>query len=311
MTTHTAFKTLVTIVCFTSIAAGEIEIKETNKALTAFASGKPVLSYHIETVTPPNELDPIYSRSGFIHPLHSPSGKVLTDAFPIGHVHQHAVFNAWTRATFKHEVVDFWNQHQKLGTVRHKQVSEVANDSFRVTLEQISLKKGAAIDEAWNVRVSEEDGVFIIDIEIEQQCATTEEIYLHPYHYGGFGFRGSAHWNADDITHFETPMEILTSDGKRDRVTANHTTPDWIAVFGRINGEEAGFAVLDHPSNFRYPQPIRIHQKMPYFVFSPVVKGSFILKPGFSYRSKYRIITFDGAADAELIKSWHKSYSDL
>lgn len=209
MTTTTALKTLLTIVCFASIAAGKVEIKETDKVLTAFASGKPVLSYHIETVVPPNDLDPIYSRSGFIHPLHSPSGKVLTDAFPIGHVHQHAVFNAWTRATFKHEVVDFWNQHKKLGTVRHKQVSNMATDSFSVNLEQISLKKGAAIDEAWTVRVSEETGIFIIDIEIEQRCATSEEIYLHPYHYGGFGFRGSASWSAEDKENFESPMEIL------------------------------------------------------------------------------------------------------
>lgn len=311
MKSTTALTTLLASFYIVSIASAAIEIRQTGKTIDAFASGKPVLTYHIGTVAPPDGLDPVYSRSGFIHPLHSPSGKILTDAFPIGHVHQHAVFNAWTRATFKHEVVDFWNQHQKLGTVRHQEVSTVTDDSFSVTLEQISLRKGAAIDETWDVRVSEETGIFIIDIEIEQRCATNEEIYLHPYHYGGFGLRGSAHWNEDDSTHFESPMKVITGAGVTDVAESNHTTPRWIAAYGPIKGEPAGFVVMDHPSNFRAPQPVRVHPKMPYFVFSPVVKGSFILKPGMSYQSRYRILTFDGEPDAELVQNWYQGYSKL
>lgn len=309
MKTAATLKTLLIGLCLTPIASADIEIKRTEKALEAFASGKPVLTYHIATVAAPEGMDPIYSRSGFIHPLRSPSGKILTDAFPIGHVHQHAVFSAWTQATFKHQVVDFWNQHKKLGTAQHENVGNTTPDSFQVFLKQISHQKGAAIDESWTVSIEEQPNSFIVDIAIEQKCATADEVYLHPYHYGGFGLRGSAHWNEDDQTHFESPMKVLTGDGVKDIAESNHTTPRWIATYGPIDGATAGFVVMDHPSNFRFPQPVRVHPKMPYLVFSPVVKGSFILKPGLSYQSKYRIVTFDGEPDAERIQSWYENFS--
>ncbi|MDG2168422.1 MAG: PmoA family protein [Opitutales bacterium] len=70
----------------------EVSFEKTDGQLTYFATENPVLSYQTNTVQPPEGMDKIYARSGFIHPLYSPSGKVLTDPFPIGHVHQHAVF---------------------------------------------------------------------------------------------------------------------------------------------------------------------------------------------------------------------------
>ncbi len=288
--------------------AAQVAIKELNGKIVATVSGKPVIEYQAETAAPPVGVDPIYARSGFIHPLYSPSGKKLTNAFPTGHVHQHAVFNAWTKATFDHEVVDFWNQHRKLGTVEHKKIISLAAPSFETALQQISRSKGPAIDERWHVSVQESRDPFIVDIKIEQQCATRNEVYLHPYHYGGFGLRGSAHWNAEDESHYEGSMMVLTGDGIRDVEESNHTTPRWVAVYGTIDGETAGFVVMDHPSNFRYPQPVRIHPKMPYFVFSPVVKGSFIIKPGLSYNARYRIATFDGEPDPQKIEGWYQEY---
>ena len=171
------------------------------------------------------------------------------------------------------------------------------------------MKTGPAIDEEWEVKVRDSEDPFIIDIEIEQKCATADEVYLHPYHYGGFAFRGSGHWSPEDEAHFEGSMKILTGEGITNIEDSNHTSPGWIAVYGKIDGKEAGFVVMDHPSNFRYPQPVRVHPKMPYFVFTPVVKGSFILRPGLIYESDYRIVTFDGEPDAETIKGWYETFT--
>ncbi|MCZ6674607.1 MAG: PmoA family protein [Verrucomicrobia bacterium] len=284
----------------TRVEEGTIEIS---------VSGMPVLTYHAKTVVPPEGMDEVYARSGFIHPIYSPSGKVLTDDFPIGHVHQHALFSAWTRATFKHEMVDFWNQAGGIGLVEHVKIKEVKKASFEVELQQISKKQGPAIREEWEVSVIDSSDPFIIDLEIEQACATNDEVYLHPYHYGGFAFRGSAHWSEEDEAHYEGSMKVLTEEGITDVEKSNHTRPRWIAVHGLIDGEESGLVIMDHPSNFRHPQPIRVHPKMPYFVFSPVVEGSFILKPGFTYTTRFRIVTFDGEPDAKRIEKWYKDFS--
>ena len=300
---------VLTSIVFGSLPlAAQVSSTTTDKAVHIFVDNNPVLSYNTETVRPPNGMEEIYERSGFIHPLYSPLGKVLTDAFPIGHVHQHAIFNAWTRTTFKHEVVDFWNQHGGTGNVKHTRLGTVKDDSFEANLQQISLKQGPALNEEWEIKVRDSDDPFIIDFEIEQECATENEVYLHPYHYGGFGFRGSGHWSPEDEAHYEGSMKVLTGEGISSIEESNHTHPKWIAVYGTIDKAEAGFVVMDHPSNFRYPQPVRVHPKMPYFVFSPVIDGSFIIKPGFTYQAKYRIVTFDGEPDTEKIEAWYKDF---
>jgi hypothetical protein len=292
----------------TSVHA-DVATKAEDGKIEISVSGKPVLTYHTETVAPPEGMDKVYARSGFIHPIHSPSGKVLTDGFPVGHVHQHALFSAWTRATFKHEVVDFWNQHGGTGSGEHVNIGTVGEASFEVDLQQFSHRNGPAIKEQWVVSVKDSGDPFVIDIEIEQECATDEEVYLHPYHYGGFGLRGSSHWNGEDEGHYEGAMIVLTSDGITNIEESNHTRPRWIAVYGPIDGTDSGLVIMNRPSSFRHPQPVRVHPRMPYFVFSPVVEGSFILKPGMTYNANYRIVTFDGAPDAERIEKWYEEYA--
>ena len=80
----------------------------------------------------------------------------------------------------------------------------------------------------------------------------------------------------------------------------------WCYIGGKIPGEDGksttgGLAILSHPSNFRSPQPVRIHPDMPYFTFSPQELGEFKIEPGTPYVSRYRIVTTDGAADKELL----------
>ena len=116
----------------------DVQTSTGNGTIEISVSGKPVLTYHTETVNPPEGMDKIYARSGFIHPIFSPSGKVLTDDFPVGHVHQHALFSAWTRATVKHEVVDFWNQHGGTGSSEHVAIGALGDSSFETELQQVS-----------------------------------------------------------------------------------------------------------------------------------------------------------------------------
>ena len=305
---RTAFTTAQLVLLCLPLTA-KVTSKLTDDTITMHVSGKPVLTYNLETVTPPDGLDKIYARSGFIHPIYSPTGKILTDPFPIGHVHQHALFNAWTRATYKHEVVDFWNQRGELGNVKHVDLGPVNQDSFEANLLQYSLEQGPALNERWTVTVQDSGNPLIFDLEIEQSCATSDEVYLHAYHYGGFAFRGSAHWSSEDEAHYEESMQILTGEGKRSIKKSNHTRPRWVAVYGSIDGDPSGLVIMDHPSNFRFPQPVRVHPRMPYFVFSPVVEGSFIIKPGLNYKAKYRIATFDGKPNAKSIEEWYTAFA--
>ena len=135
-------------------------------------------------------------------------------------------------------------------------------------------------------------------------------MHLLDYHYGGFTFRGRSIWSKADKEAFESPLKILTNSGETDLETANLTRCRWFAAYGEIDGRLAGIVIFNHPSSFRYPQPVRIHPEMPYFVFTPVALGGFDITADQPYQAKYRIITFDGAPDATTIEALFQQYAE-
>ena len=255
-----------------------VTIRKSNGKIEAWAGQRPVLVYNTATVMPPQGQPEHYQRSGFIHPLYSPQGTVLTDDFPVGHTHQHGMFFAWTKTTFHGDHVDFWNQHKGTGTVRHVEILETASglDSglFKVRQHEVSLEHGPALeDTSTSFKILNRKDPFEIEIEIEQKCLTETPVVMEEYHYGGFAIRGTALWNDEAGDLFKSPMNILTREGKN-KAGSNHTRPGWIAAWGPAVNGLAGIAILDHPDNLRYPQPVRVHPRMPYFVFSPPSAGA-------------------------------------
>jgi hypothetical protein len=270
------------------------------------ALGKPVLFYHTKEAIPPPDSPAYYKRSGFIHPLYSPSGLVLTDDFPAGHAHQHGIFMTWVNTTFKSSPVDFWNQHNKTGTVEH--VSVIKKESGPVfgqlitKLRHKSHVHGAIIEEQWTITVYALKDYFIFDLASEQKNIASDTLHINKYHYGGLAFRGSKQWNSHDTANYKNKWTILTSEGHNDS-TANHTHAGWVDASGKIDGNEAGVTIIGSHNNFRYPQAIRVHPDMPYWCYAPMVDGAFTLDPGQSYRSNYRFFVHEGTAEQGMIES--------
>jgi Methane oxygenase PmoA len=143
----------------------------------------------------------------------------------------------------------------------------------------------------------------VIDLVSTQRCAGTSALSLPQYHYGGLGFRGRREWDGKDNTFF------LTSEGK-DRSNGHGTRARWCHISGAVDGQRAGLAMLDHPGNFRAPQPMRIHPTEPFFCYAPSQLGDWEIVPERPYVSRYRLIAFDGAPEpAELDRLWN-DYAD-
>ncbi|PPK87138.1 methane monooxygenase PmoA-like [Neolewinella xylanilytica] len=313
-----AVKGLAIIAFFWWAACGSARNKDriTLSALedevTIRIDGRPVLRYAITPQLPhyrfPDSLPAYYIRSGFIHPVYSPAGRIVTDDFPVGHTHQHGIFTAWTSTTFRGDHVDFWNQHQGTGTVRHVELLETFDSAsvvgFRARLEQVSLQHGPVLSEDWRVRVYDNAAPYVWDLRSEQTNVSGDTLYLDRYTYGGLGLRGSAEWNESDTAAFTGPARFLTDEGLN-RAAANHTRPEWTAIYGDLvvkdGGGTSGVAVFPHPADFRGPQFVRVHPDMPYLSVTPVVEQGFPLAPGETYLARYRFVVFDGApADIDL-----------
>jgi len=290
-----------------------VTINKQQNGLLVKVKNKPVFFYHIQEAMPPPDSPAYYRRSGFIHPLYSPSGKILTDDFPAGHVHQHGIFMAWTNTTFKKSFVDFWNQHSKKGTVEHIQTLEIAEGplvtQLKTSLRHKSHEHGEVLKEKWTITIYPLQDYFLFDLESEQQNTTTDTLYLNNYHYGGLAFRGSRQWNPDDIKNYKGSWSILTSEGIKDS-SANHTHARWVDASGKIDESIAGATVFNHPANFRYPQAIRVHPQMPYWTYAPVADGAFYIAPGQFYRSKFRYYVHDEQVKPEIIEKLYEAWAN-
>ena len=252
-------------------------------------------------------IDPLYRRAGYIHPLKTLKGRLVTDELPPDHLHQNGVFSAWTRAVFDGRKVDFWNLKDETGrvdvlTLDHAWEGPV-NTGFVARNQFIDLTTGTPIPvliETWTVRAYapdlRDDGIWYLDLRLDQVTAGHGPLELPEYRYGGFAVRGHRDWLGEDNARF------LTADGATDRIPANATRSRWCAISGTTGDGIAGLAILDHPSNFRSPQPLRIHPSMPYFCYAPPQLGPFTIAADQPYRASYRIVVFDGEPDPETIE---------
>ena len=230
----------------------------------------------------------------------------VTDAFPSNHAHQHAVFHAWTHTRFKGHHVDFWNQHKLEGTVGEAKLISTKTGavySEMVTKQNyISLKDGVILSEVWVFRIYNTKNNNLFDLTIRQENITKDTLFLDQYIYGGMAFRGSAQWDPHNKKEFRQKWQVLTSEGIRD-TSANNTAAKWVSVSGLINQKTASVTVIGHPYNYRYPQKIRVHPDMPYWVFSPVIDKGFFIPPSGTYSAGYRYLITNQYPSSALINA--------
>ena len=310
-----------------SLAAGkqkQLELKTVKTASTSVTlngyedgimvknNGKPVLFYHTNTAYPPADSPVYYKRSGFIHPLYSPSGKATTDDFPVTHAHQHAVFHAWADTRFRNSHVDFWNQHKEEGTVRHHAIlgrkEGPVFSELKTEQEYVSTKHGVVLKEIWTIRIyATAMDHFLYDLFIEQENITPDTLYLNKYIYGGMAFRGSKHWDPQNEIAFQNRWRVMTNENLQDSL-ANHTSAKWVTASGLIDSIPTSVTIFDHSSNFRYPQKIRVHPSMPYWTYAPVVDGPFAIPPGGKYQARYRYYVSDNTPSKAVLERVHQDW---
>jgi methane monooxygenase PmoA-like len=285
-----------------------VTVKDEEGRLLVDISGKSVLAYNHATVPSPDPDHPYYARSGYLHPVYAPDGQILTDDFNPDHAHQHGVMFAWRKGTFKGRETDGWHQAAKLGRVEHVKLEHYGSGPvfghFTTRLRQLDLTAPDGpkpiLNERWHVRIANLPECFVFDMEMTQTCAGESPYTVEKIHYGGMAVRGSRDWGG------KTPIayEFLTDLGKT-REDGDQSPARWVDFTGVSNGNLAGMAVLCHPQNYRFPQPVRLHPSMPYFCFTPASLGRFEIVPDRPYVSRYRFICHkDRLTPAQLERLW-------
>jgi len=288
-----------------------IKIEENNGLLRLTKDSKPILDYNIKLHYPPKGIDTMYKRNGFIHPMYSPSGNVLTRVDAPDHYHHVGIWNPWTKVKIRDHVTDFWNLYLHQGTVRfaglNSTVTGPVYGGFSARQEHVDFlgkkPEEVTINEVWDVRAWNLDPVaggkaWLVDLTTYLSVAGDTTIILEAYRYGGgIGFRATAEWDKNNSW-------VNTSEGKT-RIDADGTRARWTDVGGMFKAKgESGIVFMSHPSNREYPEPMRVWpldqngRGDVYFEFCPIRHKEWILNPGNVYRLKYRMLVYDGKVES-------------
>ena len=289
-------------------SAAAVSLKDWDTRHLLFAHGaRNILRYNYGLVPPSEGVEPLFARSGYIHPVWTPAGRIISNDTPLKHKHHHGIWFPWTNTTFEGRHVDFWNTAAEQGKVEctgvEARITGPVFGGFRTHHRFLDLKapggEKEVLNEVWEVKTyASGTRYFMTDFRSVQNCSTDQPLKLNKYRYGGFGFRGAHQWEGQDV-------EFLTSEGKT-RQDGHATTARWCAVYGKVDGRPAGITFFCHPGNFRAPQNMRIHPNEPFFNWAPCQAGDFEIAPGKPYESRYRFVTYDSAPDVEeMERLWH------
>ena len=295
-----------------------ITASKDNGFLTISNNNKNLLRYNYKTIYPPQGIDTVYRRSGFIHPLWSPRGQELTRINAPDHYHHWGLWNPWTEVLFENDSVDFWNLARKQGTVQFGKFLSITSGNvfadYKALHEHVVFKKNGenkiAINEVQSVRIYQpaiNSNYYIADVFIQLNCASESPVLLLEYRYGGLGMRATQEWNKDNST-------VITSEGKP-RKEADGSKARWCMVQGSVNNDYAGIIFMSYPTNYNYPEPLRVwpeemNNRGDVFInFSPTKNMNWLLSPGKEYLLKYRLVVFNDSFPKEKAEAGWQNFA--
>ena len=296
-------------------ARSAVRLHRTDKTVDIAIGDTSVLRYWAEPRPVPPGVNSIYERGGYLHPVRTPSGRVITGDYPADHRHHHGLWSAWTETRFRGRAPDFWNMDAGTGGVQVVALDSTWSGPVQAGLtarhryvDRTGPAPVTALYEEWTLRVyrvatgNGTSDYRLFDLVATQTTASNSPLILPEYRYGGVAVRGPDAWYGNDNARF------LTSSG-RTRADGNRSRGRWSYFGGAVDGKRAGIAMLGHPTNFRAPQPLRIPPDMPYFTFAPSQLGRWRIVPGQPYEARYRFVTFDGPLDPALLNRLWRDYA--
>ncbi len=240
-----------------------IEIFESSRGFT-FTEGKAKEMYYQRQH---KSLNGKYSRANYIHPLYGLDGEMLTEDFPVDHLHHRGVFWAWHQVWLGDKRLgDPWAANDFFWDVYDSKILTVDSQSRALQVRvywksplwtDTDGKQKAFVKETTTIRVHRaQDDIRKIDFEI-YLLALEDGIRIGGSEddkgYGGF------------TTRIRLP-DVLSFTGSNGPVEPNTLSVEagpWLDFSGDFDkdGKVSGLAILCHNSSPGYPQPWILRRK--------------------------------------------------
>ncbi len=259
----------------------------------------------------------------FVHPVRTPTGRVVSVEAPDDHPWQHAL---WFTVKFVNGE-NFWEEYGEFGTLRQAEPPVMhADPDGTVTAEsRIAWVRpdGATVvaDEVLTLihrpTPDQPDG-HVLDWDVRFTPTVDVELDRTPYTtwggYGGLTLRGRPDWH-------DTRLLLATSGDAHEQVLGVRAA--WCALDGPLtdpDGEhEVGVVLLDHPANPGHPVPWYASTRQPAYGmegWTNFLNAAFLwdgpqtLAAGQELRLRYRFVVHDGRWDRARIEATAAAWAE-
>jgi hypothetical protein len=248
-------------------------------------------------------------RGGYLYPVFTPAGAVVTQAYPEDEPRHLGIWSYWASANVGKASVDFWQKPGDSGIISNESMGPTwqgpVSGGFEMRQIYTGLKelKGATLIHEV-IRVSayapivDQKPYFIFDVESEQSSSNNITTDIPKGTPGGVAFRGTKEWTTG------AGLKRLSSEGG-----PTAPRPRWRYLGGEAGGKTTGVAILGHPANPNSPQFLIDGGTKPTMYFSAVGGDGIKVAPGKPLVQRYRFVTIDGPPDAKLLERLWRDFA--
>ena len=255
-----------------------------------------------------------HRRKPHVHPLATPSGRVLTRVEPPDHPWQRGL---WFVVKFV-DGDNFWEEGdpEGWGVQRHVAPPELSSTTLTGDLTWIRPDRTTvAVHEHRRVAhislADDNDDAYAIDWDVTLRVPADAILDRSPPTLGWGGYSGLAFRGRDDWRD----TRLLLDDGSEHDQVAPHRSR-WCDLSGTVDDGQAGVCILDHPANPSHPVPFYATTKArPGYGegWSNTIYPSFLwdgprpLAAQDELRFRYRVVVHDGRWDtARAEAAWQR-----
>jgi methane monooxygenase PmoA-like len=284
-------------------SAEAVEFVPHDTSVDVLIGGRPFTTYYF---------DPAIAKP-FLHPLRSAAGTIVTRSFPIvqdiagedrDEPHQRPMyfahgdingFDFWGEAAFPR-----WSNHPNstFGRTVVRSVDEatggVDSGILRATFDLVA-PKGVLGREIQQYRFGGDEHRRVIDCQFSI-LATEVALVLGDTKEGTFAIRVVKALDSP-------PGHMLNADGATGENGIWGKQSRWVDYYGRVNGEDVGVAILDHPQNLRAPSYWHARAYgllaanpfgVTFFTHDRRRRGAYTIPAGSSLTLRYRVMIHHG-----------------
>lgn len=298
-------------------AAHTATIRKSEQGLQVFIDGEFFTEYYLQGFSNP-----------ILWPIHAPGDIRMTRDWPIrpdtpGEEHDHPHHKGLFVGHQKLNGVDFWLEDKpNCGTIKHTRLIETRSGQDRALIKTLNTwtdPKGAPIGaDTRTLTFWGDDQARYIDLEINLH-ATHKDLDFHEMKDSFVGFRSHPHLRVKAKPKagvHEVFGSVINSEGIRGKKVWGKRA-DWVHYAGKVEGKDAGYALLSHPDNptkdghksWWHARDYGLISANPFAPKKLGGDGSRTILKGDSLQLRYRFVFHRGSADSAAIAEAFAAYA--